>query len=204
MKITVSPFRGTAWSCLFITLATLTACTNTVKYGEETRAETLRTEIGTADLLISGQRMLNKMLSNSSVNQLTRNRRPNLAYLALVDQTDENLNLSPFNTSIIQQLEGTGRFVLADQNKVLSVHQQSLDQLDFRAVTTATAGQFTEQVGSDVLLFGTITNLIRSKSNSKEVYYRITLSLWDNQQKKIIWQDEAEHLKTRKKIVFGL
>jgi uncharacterized protein (TIGR02722 family) len=182
----------------------LSACTNTVQYGQETRSETIRTEIGSADLQQGAQRLLTKMISTDRVASAASGSRPTLAYLPLIDQTDENLNISPLNASIVQQLQGFGRFQLAQQSNISKVHRDMLDKLDFRAVTTQTAAEFASQAGADLLLYGTITNVIRSKATSKEVYYRIALALWDNKAGEVIWRDDSEHLKTRKKIVFGL
>lgn len=187
-----------------LVLLTATACTNTVQYGENTRSETIRTEIGTSDLLVSGQQMINKLLNYDAIQRITKNSRLRLAYAPLIDQTDENLNLNPLNSSIIQHLEESGKFLLTDHNKVSQTQSAMEPQLDFRAITPATAPDFAAQVDAELLLYGTITNVVRTKSNSKEVYYRVTLALWDTKSSRVIWQDDSEHLKSRKKIVFGL
>lgn len=187
-----------------LALLATTACTNTVQYGENTRSETIRTEIGTSDLLVSGQQMINKLLNYDAVQRISQNSRLRLAYAPLIDQTDENLNLNPLNSSIVQHLEGSGRFLLADLNKVKDTLAAMEPELDFRAITIATAPEFAARVEADLLLYGTITNVVRTKSNSKEVYYRMALALWDTKNERVIWQDDSEHLKSRKKIVFGL
>jgi uncharacterized protein (TIGR02722 family) len=179
-------------------------CANTVQYGEDSRVEEIRTDVGTSDLMMACQRMIAKMLSDNRVRSLTENNRPQLAVDPLVDQTMSNLNLSPLHISIWQQLEQNGRFGLIDPKQAQKTRIELTKLLDFNAISDKAAQAFAENVQTDLLLYGTISHVVRTRSNSREVFYRLNLNLWDAKQQTLIWQDESEHLKSRRRLIFGI
>lgn len=191
-------------SLVALSLLQINACTNTVKYGNASRSETIKTEIGTADFQQATQRMARKMLEFPMVESLSGSKRLTIAIDTLTDQTGDKLDLEPMRAAIIRQLTETGKFKLASDESVTSTRTKMTPELDYNAVTEVTAQRFAEATESDLLLYGTVANIIRTKPNSKEVYYRISLNLWDSNTKKLLWKDDHEQLKSQRKAVFGI
>lgn len=182
----------------------LSACTNTVKYGEVSKAETIQAEIGTADLQQITQRLVNRLISYPTFKEVTKNKRPLLAVDKIVDQTNDHLDIDILHNTVLKQLGASGKVRFVDSSKVEAARVVLKDELDFGALNEQTAPKVAEITDSELVLYGTVANIIRIKPNSKEVYFRVTLNLWDQTKGQLIWQDYQEQLKSQKKVVFGI
>lgn len=179
-------------------------CANTIKYGEATRSQTIETEVGVNELQIATQKLVAKMLEFPSVKSRTQAKRPTIAIDAITNQTHENLDTSPMTAGIFDQLTESGQFRFANPDQVKESRSAVSDLLDYGATTQAAAKKIGQAVKADMVVYGSLANIIRIKPTNKEVYYRIDLQLLDTQSGEVIWKDEHEILKSQRKAVYGI
>ncbi len=91
-------------------LLTLSACTNTVQYGEATRVETTKIDVSSNELVTIAEKMTRKMLTYPTVEEALKKKRPKLAISPLINQTSDNVNVSLIEDSIAKHLGQSGKF----------------------------------------------------------------------------------------------
>ncbi len=187
-----------------ITALSLQGCANTVKYGEASRSETIKTEVGMNELQFATQKLASKMLAFPSVVEATATKQPTIAIDSITNHTYENLNTAPMTASLFARLTSSGKFRVSDQGQVKASHEQVKDLLDYGATTEKAAQFIGKETGADYVVYGSLANIIRNKPANKEVYYRITLNLFDTGTGKLIWKDEQDILKSQRPAIYGI
>ncbi|OUS03031.1 penicillin-binding protein activator LpoB [Gammaproteobacteria bacterium 42_54_T18] len=186
-------------------LLTLSACTNTVQYGEATRVETTKIDVSSNELVTVAEKMTRKMLTYPTVEEALKKKRPKLAISPLINQTsDDSVDVSLIEDSIAKQLGQSGKFSFSDKTKTKAAQSAvTKDQL-FASIDINVAKKIASNLKADYLLYGSLKNIIRTKATSKEVYYSFNLHMLDTKTGKLVWQDSEEILKSRKKAIFGI
>ena len=179
-------------------------CANTIKYGEATRAETLKTEVGISELQAATQKLVDKMLVYPSVTEKTADKRPTIAIDAITNHTHNGMDTGPMTAGVFEQLTASGQFRFSSPEKIRASREQAKDLLDYGATTAKAAQKIANEVDAELVVYGSLVDIIRIKPTHKEVYYRINLNLLDAQSGNVIWQDEHEFLKSQKKAVYGI
>ncbi|MDX1694348.1 MAG: penicillin-binding protein activator LpoB [Ketobacteraceae bacterium] len=179
-------------------------CANTVKYGEATRSETIKAEIGMSELQMATQRLVSRMLEYPSVEQRTSNKRPTVAIDPITNHTHDAMDTAPLTASVFQELTNAGKFRFSSPEKVRASREQASNLLDYGATTEKAAQKIGKQVDADMVVYGSLVDIIRIKPTHKEVYYRINLNLLDTSSGEVIWHDEHEILKSQRKAIYGI
>lgn len=179
-------------------------CTNTVQYGEASKAEVVTTEFGISDLQNMVSKMTDNMISNPTVMSYTYAKRPSMALDTLTNRTGRPLNMRVVSSVISQKLQSQDTFRLIEGTTVENTKQrlrlQSADALE----EPANAHKISSALGADLFLYGDVSEVVRTHPTTKEVFYRISMQLLDNKSGGIVWREEKEFLKSQKKIVFGI
>lgn len=185
-------------------LLTLSACTNTVQYGEATRVETTKIDVSSNELVTIAEKMTRKMLTYPTVEEALKKKRPKLAISPLINQTSDSVNVSLIEDSIAKHLGQSGKFSFSDKTKTAAAQSAvTKDQL-FASIDINIAKEIASTLNADYLLYGSLKNIIRTKATSKEVYYSFDLHMLNTKTGKLVWQDSEEILKSRKKAIFGI
>lgn len=197
-------------------LVALSAC-STVSYDDPDKVETLTIDFGSTDL----QSMASNMVTSL-------NSAPQLAYLenpskgadkriimlmgGVNNRTSEHIDTEGVTDSIRSALlqGGRFRFVAAKQGQ-----EEIGDQVRFQQgsgrVDPAQARAFGKQLGAEVVLFGTLRSIEKTKGRTLEgglqkkqdVWYQFVLECSNIETGEIIWSNIKEIRKGEKKGIFG-
>lgn len=192
--------RSGLLACL---LAATSACTNTIKYDEKSRAPELAavnvdTQLDSAvkDLTVS-------MVNSPAVMSYTFARRPSIALDPLADRSGARLDMNHLadiiKGTVIEQDSYT---IITD--RVLAEHKAKL-KLDADSLENPRNAQaLANAAKSDLIMTGSITQIIVTESSRKQTVYRLTMQVVDRKDGMKLWHAERDAVKSEKKAVFGI
>lgn len=179
-------------------------CTNTIQYGEASKPEVVTTEFGLSDLQNMVSKMTDNMVNNPTVMSYTYAKRPSLALDSLINRTGRPLNTRVVTGVISQKLQSQDTFRLIEGMTVENTKKRLRLQSPEAMEEPANAHKVSSALGSDLFLYGDISEVVRTHPTTKEVFYRVSMQLLDNKSGGVVWREEKEFLKSQKKIVFGI
>lgn len=164
-------------------------CGTTVEYGDAKAVETVTVDFGSTDLQMIAEKMVRSMLAAPVIAEANR---PVLQVSAVRNQTGEHIDTKAITDKIRTTLIQSGKvqFTAAD------ARQEMVDELQYQRdsgyVDPSTRTPVGRHVGASYLLTGDIASIRKSKDDTKDVYYKITLNLVDLETGLISWTDEKE------------
>lgn len=198
---------------LLATLA-LGACT-TLSYDDPKKVETLTIDFGSTDLQELAGHMVQSLVNAQSLNYIQKpgdDKRIVLYVGAVNNRTSEHIDTGGITDSIKVPLLQSGKFRLAtsQQGQDELAEQVRFQQGEGR-VDPAQAKAFGRQVGADVILYGNLRSIEKSKSRNLEeamvkkddVWYQFTLEAVNIETGEVIWADQKELRKSKKTGLFG-
>ncbi len=169
-----------------------------VKYGDAKAVETVTNEFGSTDLQTIAESMARSMMQSRPV---TQSRKTPLVTIAEVkNKTSEYIDTRSITDSIRAQLlkSGAVRFAVdtvAMQNQTDELIRQNQTGL----YKKSTAKKIGQMEGADFRVEGNITSIVKRSSDIKDVYYKFSLMLVNNESGVIEWADEKEIRKTTRR-----
>ena len=163
-----------------------------VNYGDAKGVELVTNEFGSTDLQMIAEKMTGSLLETGIFQG-----RPTVTISTVKNKTSEYIDTTNVMSSIQTALTKSGkvRFV-----RSINQMQQGVDELQrqnqsglYKQGTTAKVGQMT---AAKYQLEGELTSIVKQNNNTKDVYYKFTLQLFDVQEGTVEWQDEKEIRKT--------
>lgn len=193
-SITVALLSGCASS------PTPTLSTGDVQYGDSKAVETLTNEFGSTDLQSIAQSMANSLLQAPV---LAAKNRPLVTVAEVKNRTSEYIDTKSITDSIRSKILKSGlvRFAVdtnAMQTQVDEISRQTQSGL-YKKSKSKKIGQME---GADFRIEGTITSIVKRADDIKDVYYKFSLQLIDNESGVMEWADEKEIRKTSNKSMF--
>ena len=110
------------------------------------------------------------------------------------------------------KLVGTGKFrIVAEHQGQGEIEQQVRFQQGSGRVDPAQAKAFGKQLGADVVVFGSLRDITKTKSRSletagvktKDVFFQLVLQCVNIETGEILWADESEIRKSQRTGIFG-
>ena len=194
----------------------LSGCSS-VRYDDPDKVETLTIDFGSTDL---------QTLAASMVQSL--NASPNLAYLnspgkgddkriimymgGVNNRTSEHIDTTGITDSIRVSLLKGGRFrFVTTQQGQNELGDQVRFQQDSGRVDPAMAKSFGKQLGAEVVLYGNLRSIEKTKDRSIEsagvrkddVWYQFVLECVSVESGEVLWAEEKDIRKARRKGLFG-
>jgi penicillin-binding protein activator len=169
--------------------------TRQTSYGDTKAVETVTNEFGSTDLQMITEKMVGSMLENPVLTG-----RPTLTLSQVRNKTSEYIDTKSIMNSIQTQLVKSGkvRFV-----RSIDEMQAGVDELQrqnqsglYKSQGKAKMGNMTAAKYS---LEGEIVSIVKQTANTKDVFYKMTLKLYDVEEGSIEWQDEKEIRKTSRR-----
>lgn len=166
-----------------------------VSYGDTKAVETVTNEFGSTDLQMITEKMVGSLLENPVLTG-----RPTLTLSQVRNKTSEYLDTKSIMNSIQTQLVKSGkvRFV-----RSIDEMQAGVDELQrqnqsglYKSAGKAKVGNMTAAKYS---LEGEIVSIVKQTASTKDVFYKMTLKLYDVEEGSIEWQDEKEIRKTSRR-----
>ena len=166
-----------------------------VNYGDAKSVELVTNEFGSTDLQMIAEKMVGSLLETGVFQG-----RPTVTISTVKNKTSEYIDTTNVMNSIQTSLVKSGkvRFTRSIQEM-----QQGTDELQrqsqsgmYKQATAAKVGQMT---AAKYMLEGELTSIVKKNSDTKDVFYKFTLKMFDVEEGVIEWQDEKEIRKTTKR-----
>ncbi len=196
--------RGALWGLLALSAA-LAACETVsspvvrfdrqTSYGDSKAVETVTNEFGSTDLQMMAEKMTGSMMESPVLTG-----RPTVTISSVRNKTSEYIDTKNITNSIQTALVKSGkvRFV-----RSIDEMQAGVDELQrqnqsglYKQNSTAKVGQLK---GAKYSVEGELTSIVKQTSDTKDVFYKFTLKLYDVEEGTIEWQEEKEIRKTSKR-----
>ena len=166
-----------------------------VNYGDAKTVELVTNEFGSTDLQMMAEKMVGSLLETGIFQG-----RPTVTISTVKNKTSEYIDTTNVMNSIQTSLVKSGkvrftRSIAETQTGVDELQRQNQSGL-YKSATTAKVGQMTAAKYS---LEGELTSIVKQNSNTKDVFYKFTLKMFDVQEGTIEWQEEKEIRKTTKR-----
>ena len=179
---------------------TPTLSSGNVQYGDSKAVETLTNEFGSTDLQSIAQAMTNSLLQSPAVSAKSR---PLVTIAEVKNHTSEYIDTKAITDTIRAKVLKSGlmRFAVDTsgmQTQVDEITRQSQSGL-YKKSKSKKIG---EMEGADFRIVGSITSIVIRADDVKDVYYKFSLQLIDNESGVMEWADEKEIRKTSNKSMF--
>lgn len=184
---------------LGLSLTLVAGCSNkaVVRYGDATAVETTDISFGSTDLQKVAAEMTDSLLSSPVVGSLTQNKRPVVFVERIKNKTSEHIDTESITDSVATKLLRSSKFRFVDMGRVEAARAQLTFQHEGGMVDASKALQFGRQIGAEYMLYGNLSSIVKSNSDSSDVYYKFTLRLMDLESGLVEWADETEIRKTK-------
>jgi uncharacterized protein (TIGR02722 family) len=181
--------------CSLSMIVCLGGCSKKITYGDPKGIETVTVEFGSTDLQKIVEEMTRSFLNSKVV---TSGIGPIVTVQEVNNKTSEYIDTRMITDSIRTQLSQSSvvRFVVdevAMQEAISEIErQQNSEYYD-----QDTATEKGRMVGAAYRLTGNVASIVKQNSDTKDVYYKINLQLWNVQNGLLEWSEETEIRKSR-------
>lgn len=193
MKTTLNLFAAAALAAL------LAGCATTVEYGDATSSKPISTSFGSSDLQQIAAAMVDSMLADEVLQDISRSGPPLLIVDKVKNKTMQHIDTESVTDSIRTKLIRSRKFSFQDRTTEAAL-QEELAYQQAAAKDPIAAGQ---QDAPRYMLTSNLTEIEQEQGRLKDVYYKFTMSLRDLQSGRLIWADEKEIRKQKTRSVFG-
>lgn len=178
-----------------------TVSSGSVSYGDSKAVETLTNEFGSTDLQMIAESMTRSLLQSPVI---TRGReRPLLTVAEVKNKTSEYIDTRAVTDSIRAQLLKSGAVRFAVDTSAMQTHVDELTRQNQTGLyNKSKAKKVGRMEGADYRLEGNISSIVKRMGDTKDVYYKFSLVLVDNETGVMEWADEKEIRKTSKRSMF--
>jgi uncharacterized protein (TIGR02722 family) len=183
-------------SAIFLAVATLAACSGPqVRYGDAKAVETVNANYGSTDLQMIAEAMTRSLLQSKAISGSKD--APIVTLADVKNKTSEYIDTRVITDKIRTQLMKSGqvRFAVSIsemQNQTEELKRQNQSGL-YKNSTIAKTGNMQ---GAQYRIEGSISSIVKSTKDVKDVYYVFNLNLINNESGLLEWADEKEIRKT--------
>ena len=174
-------------------------CATTVEYGDETSAKPISTDFGSSDLQQVAAKMVDSLLSDEAVQEISVAGPPLLVVDKVKNKTTQHIDTEAVTDSIRTKLIRSRKFSFQDRTTEAAL-QEELAYQQAAARDALPAGQ---QDAPHYMLTSNLTEIRQEQGRLRDVYYKFTMNLRDLKSGRIIWADEKEIRKQKTKSVIG-
>ena len=163
-----------------------------VNYGDSKAVETVTNEFGSTDLQMIAEKMVGSLLEDPVLAN-----RPTMTLSTVRNKTSEYIDTKAIMNSIQTALVKSRKVKFARSNDEM---QAGVDELQRQNQSGLYKSQGKAQIGkmsaAKYTLEGEIISIVKHNTATKDVFYKMTLKLYDVEDGSIEWQDEKEIRKT--------
>jgi hypothetical protein len=202
--MTIKPFKIVTTLMLSVSTAllVLSGCSHAgdkpkVQYGDSKGVETVTNEFGSTDLQSIAEAMTRSLLQSAVI---TQGKRPLVTVADVKNKTSEYIDTRSITDSIRAQLSKSGavRFAV-DIDAMQSQTDELMRQNQSGLYKKSTVKKVGNMQAADYRLEGNITSIVKKGRDVKDVYYKFSLVLVDNESGVLEWADEKEIRKTSRR-----
>lgn len=166
-----------------------------VSYGDNKAVETVTNEFGSTDLQMIAEKMVGSLLEDPVLAN-----RPTMTLSAVRNKTSEYIDTKSIMNSIQTALVKSRKVKFTRSNDEMQAGVDELQRQNqsglYKSAGKAKIGNMSAAKYS---LEGEIVSIVKNSASTKDVFYKMTLKLYDVEDGSIEWQDEKEIRKTSKR-----
>jgi len=166
-----------------------------VSYGDAKAVETVTNEFGSTDLQMLAEQMAGSLLESPAIEG-----RPTLTLAPVRNKTSEYIDTRSIMEAIQTRLVRSNKVRFTRSMDEMQTGMEELQRQNqsglYRSSTKARMGNM---VGAQYTLEGEIGSIVKQAGGIKDVYYKMTLKLFDASAGTIEWQDEKDIRKTTRR-----
>jgi uncharacterized protein (TIGR02722 family) len=177
-----------------------TLSSGNIEYGDSKAVETLTNEFGSTDLQTIAESMANSLLQAPV---LAAKSRPLVTVAEVKNRTSEYIDTKSITDSIRARILKSGmvRFAV-DTSEMQTQVDELVRQNQTGLYKKSKSKKMGNMEGADFRIEGTITSIVKRAGDIKDVYYKFSLQLIDNESGVMEWADEKEIRKTSNRSMF--
>jgi penicillin-binding protein activator len=163
------------------------------RYGDARGVETVTNEFGSTDLQMMAESMARSM------NQAPIIASANLPVVTVQEvrnKTSEYIDTRAITDSIRSELQKGGKVRFAVDAAGMSQQTEELKRQQSELYAKEQAAEMGRMVGAQYRLEGNIVSIVKQVKQTKDVYYKLNLQLWNIRNGLLEWSDEKEIRKT--------
>ncbi len=192
-----SMWTGLAMAGLVALLAS--GCASTVEYGDSTSSKPIDTDFGSADLQMIAAKMVDSMLADDVLQDISVDGPPLLIVDKVKNKTMQHIDTESVTDSIRTKLIRSRKFSFQDRTTEAALQEE----LAYQQTAAQDAIAMGQQDAPRYMLTSNLSEITQRAGRLKDVYYKYTMSLRDLKSGRLIWADEQEIRKQRTRSVFG-
>ena len=179
--------------------AGMAGCATTVEYGDATSSKPISTDFGSADLQQIAATMVDSMLADEVLQDISVDGPPLLIVDKVKNKTLQHIDTESVTDSIRTKLIRSRKFSFQDRTTEAAL-QEELAYQQGAAKDAVASGQ---QDAPHYMLTSNLSEIEQEQGRLKDVYYKFTMNLRDLKSGRLIWDDEKEIRKQKTRSVFG-
>jgi len=168
-------------------------CAEKTRYGDARAVETVTNEFGSTDLQMMAESMARSM---NQAPVIAAANLPVLTVQEVRNKTSEYIDTRAITDSIRSELQKGGRVRFAVDAAAMKQQTDELKRQQGENYAKEHAAQTGQMVGAQYRLEGNIISIVKQVKDTKDVYYKLNLQLWNIRNGLLEWSDEKEIRKT--------
>ena len=177
-----------------IVSAALAGCAKeTTRYGDSRGVETVTNQFGSTDLQLMAESMARSMNQAPIIASANL---PIVTVQEVKNKTSEYIDTRAITDSIRSELQKGGRVRFAVDAPGMTQQTDEIKRQQSEYYAREAAVEKGQMVGAQYRMEGNITSIVKEVKNTKDVYYKFNLQLWNIRNGLLEWSDEKEIRKT--------
>jgi len=168
-------------------------CAEKTRYGDARAVETVTNEFGSTDLQMMAESMARSM---NQAPVIAAANLPVVTVQEVRNKTSEYIDTRAITDSIRSELQKGGRVRFAVDAAAMKQQADELKRQQGELYAKEHAAQTGQMVGAQYRLEGNIVSIVKQVKQTKDVYYKLNLQLWNIRNGLLEWSDEKEIRKT--------
>ena len=183
-----------AWLPLAAALALAAGCAkDTTRYGDARAVETVTNTFGSTDLQLIAESMTRSMLQAPVI---VSGNLPIVTVQEVRNKTSEYIDTRAITDSIRAELQKGGKVRFAVDATGMNPQIDEIKRQQSEYYSREQAVEKGQMVGAQYRMEGNITSIVKQIRDTKDVYYKVNLQLWNIRNGLLEWSDEKEIRKT--------
>src|SRR3954466_419938 len=165
-------------------------------YGDARGVETVTNQFGSTDLQLIAESMARSVRRGAVTGGGTL---PIVTVQEVKNKTSEYIDTRSITDSIRSELQKGGKVRFAVDQSGLKQQTGEIDRQQSGYYAREQSVERGQMVGAQYRMEGNITSIVKQVKDTKDVYYKFNLQLWNIRNGLLEWSDEKEIRKTTKR-----
>jgi penicillin-binding protein activator len=164
-------------------------------YGDARGIETVTNQFGSTDLQMIAETMARSMQQTSII---ASGNLPIVTVQEVKNKTSEYIDTRAITDSIRAELQKGGRVRFAVDAPGMTQQVDEIKRQQGEYYAKESAVEKGQMIGAQYRMEGNITSIVKQMKDTRDVYYKFNLQLWNIRNGLLEWSDEKEIRKTTK------